>query len=145
MPKRFDGALRVQRRAVDTVKLSISQELDRAREIAEAQNQLDDAVSRERALASSMGFASGDAWLVRMRAERDRLIELGRLTDQRLEQLRGQARDAYGTLRAIEGAANNARDEAVRVADAADQARLDDQSAAKYARRASASETRRVA
>ncbi len=129
----YDTALRIQRREVDTVKVSISVEVERIvvldGQIAAHDTRLRD----ERALAHAMPFAS-DAWTARMKHERIRLDDAARMARARLGQLRAQAIEAYGTMRAIESAADRYRDEADRVADAAEQASIDDIAAARLLR-----------
>lgn len=133
----YDTALRIQRREVDTVKVSISVEVER---IATLSTEIEAHALRlreERALARAMPFAS-DAWTARMRAERTRLDEATRQAQVRLGRLRAQAVEAYGTMRAIEGAAERYRDEEEHGAAIAEQARSDDVAAARFlaARRA---------
>lgn len=115
----FDTALRVQRREVDTVKVSISVEVERIATLDSQTQQHDVTLREERALATSLPFAS-DAWTARMKAERLRLAEAAHLAQARLGRLREQAVDAYGTMRAIEGAAERFETEAERVAALAD-------------------------
>ena len=127
----FDTALRIHRREVDTMKVSISVEVER---IASLHSQIDAhelQLREERALARSMPFAS-DAWTARMQAERARLDEAAGLAQARLGRLRAQAIEVYGTMRAIEGAADRYRDEAERTAASAEQARNDDVAATRF-------------
>jgi len=129
----FDTALRVQRREVDAVKVSISIEVERITTL-EAQSRAHAQRSREeRALAASLPFAS-DAWALRMKHEQIRINEAAYLAQARLGQLRAQAVEAYGTMRAIEGAAERYQDEADRTAATAEQAGIDDIAAARFLR-----------
>jgi hypothetical protein len=129
----FDTALRVQRREVDAVKVSISIEVERITTL-EAQSRAHAARAREeRALATSLPFAS-DAWAARMKHEQIRINEAAYLAQARLGQLRAQAVEAYGTMRAIEGAAERYQDEADRTAAAAEQTGIDDIAAARFLR-----------
>lgn len=127
----FDTALRVQRREVDTVKVSISVEVERIATLDSQTQQHDVTLREERALATSLPFAS-DAWTARMKAERLRLAEAAHLAQARLGRLREQAVDAYGTMRAIEGAAERFETEAERVAALAEQGQIDDLAAARF-------------
>lgn len=135
MSGRFETAIRVQRRQVDEIRLSIGVEIERARLIQEARVQVEEAMARERALVFARSMISGEAWLARARAERERLANEEKLAEARLNQLRARAREVYGTMRAIEEAARRDREEAVRQADAAEQAALDDLAATRFARR----------
>jgi len=129
----FDTALRVQRREVDVVKVSISVEVERITTL-ETQTRTHDArMLQERALANSLPIAS-DAWTARMKAERALLDEAAYLAQARLERLRAQAVEAYGTMRAIEGAAARYEDDAERTVALAEQAASDDISAARFLR-----------
>jgi len=129
----FDTALRVQRREVDAVKVSISVEVERITTL-ETQTRTHDArMLQERALATSMPFAT-DAWTAKMKAERARLDEAAYLAQARLGRLRAQAVEAYGTMRAIEGAAERYEDEAERTLALAEQGAIDDIAAARFLR-----------
>jgi len=129
----FDTALRVQRREVDAVKVSISVEVERITTL-ETQTRTHDArMLQERALATSMPFAT-DAWTAKMKAERARLDEAAYLAQARLGRLRAQAVEAYGTMRAIEGAAERHADEAERTLALAEQGAIDDIAAARFLR-----------
>ncbi len=126
----FDTALRVQRREVDAVKVSISVEVEAIATLNSQTHAHDLRMREERALAATVPIAS-DAWRLRMKAERARLDQQAQLATMRLTTLRAQAVEAYGTMRAIEGAAGRFKDEAERVAAGAEQAMIDDISAAK--------------
>lgn len=129
----FDTALRVQRREVDAVKVSISVEVERITTLETQARAHEDTVRQERALAYGLPFAS-DAWTARMKAERARLDEAAYLAQARLGKLRAQALEAYGTMRAIEGAAERHSDEAERVLSLAEQGAIDDIAAARFLR-----------
>jgi hypothetical protein len=129
----FDTALRVQRREVDAVKVSISVEVERINTLETQTRTLDATVKQERALAYAMPFAT-DAWSARMKAERARLDEAAYLAQARLGRLRAKAVEAYGTMRAIEGAAERFEDEAERTVALAEQNAIDDIAAARFLR-----------
>jgi hypothetical protein len=126
----FDTALRVQRREVDSVKVSISETITTITTITHQANAHDQRMREERALAATIPVAS-DAWRLRMKAERARLDQQAQLAQVRLTHLRAQAVEAYGTMRAIEGAADRFKDEAERVAAGAEQSMIDDIAASK--------------
>ncbi|MDQ0252079.1 hypothetical protein J2W22_004167 [Sphingomonas kyeonggiensis] len=133
----FDTALRVKRREVDAVKVSISVEVETITTLDQQTLAHEIRMREERALALTVPVAS-DAWRLRMKAERARLDQQSQLANVRLTTLRAQAVEVYGTMRAIEGAAGRFKDEAERVAAGAEQAMIDDIAAAKLviARRA---------
>lgn len=127
----FDTALRIHRREVDNVKVSISVEIERIATL-EAQSRANDQRAREeRALAATLPVAS-DAWTARMKQEQVRIREAAYLAQARLGQLRARAVEAYGTMRAIEGAAERYQDEADRTAATAEQTGIDDIAAARF-------------
>jgi hypothetical protein len=126
----FDTALRVQRREVDTMKVSISVEIETIATLSHQTQAHEIRMREERALAATIPVAS-DAWRLRMKAERARLDQQAQLANLRLTSLRAQAVEAYGTMRAIEGAADRFKDEAERVAAGAEQAMIDDIAASK--------------
>jgi len=136
----FDTALRVQRREVDAVKVSISIEVERITTLEAQSRAHAERAREERALATSLPFAS-DAWTARMKYEQIRINEAAYLAQARLGQLRAQAVEAYGTMRAIEGAAERFQDEADRTAATVEQTGIDDIAAARFlrARRATGS------
>ena len=125
----YDTALRVQRREVDTIKLSISVEVDRAATLEAQRSDHDQVTRREHALAVALPFPH-DAWAARMRVDGARLDEAARAAASRLTALRAQAAEAYGTVRAIEIAADAYRDEQERSVANAEQALADDLAAA---------------
>ncbi|AJP72231.1 hypothetical protein [Sphingomonas hengshuiensis] len=129
----FDTALRVQRREVDAVRVSISVEIERITEIETRSRAHDTRMIDERALAYALPVAS-DAWTARMRSERMRLHDAAVLADARLRRLREQAVEAYGTMRAIEGAAERHQDEEDRIVASAEQSAADDIAAAQFLR-----------
>lgn len=137
----FDTALRVQRREVDAVKVSISVEVERITNLETQTRSHDARMLQERLLAYALPFDS-DAWNARMKAERIRLDEAANLAQARLGRLRAQAVEAYGTMRAIEGAAERYEDEAERTLALAEQGAIDDIAAARFLRARAATRSR---
>ncbi|WP_448661403.1 hypothetical protein ACG3SL_12170 [Sphingomonas sp. CJ20] len=129
----FDTALRVQRREVDAVRVSISVEIDHITALETRTRAHEITVREERALAHALPIAS-DAWTARMRAERARMQDAALLAEARLRRLRDQAVEAYGTMRAIETAADRHRAEEERIAAGAEQAAADDLAASRFLR-----------
>ena len=127
----FDTALRIHRREVDAVKVSIGVEVERIATIDAVSRAHDARMHEERALAYALPFSS-DAWTARMKADRARLREAASAAEARLGQLRAQAVEAYGTMRAIEGAAERYEAEAERTAALAEQGAIDDLAAARF-------------
>lgn len=130
----FDTAQRVQQRAVETVRVAISVEVEYHSRIERESDALVQSIARERAVGQAAGWLTTDAWLARMRAERERLEHEARSVEARLATLRGQAAEAYGSMRVIDGAVERHRDELVRTEEASEQGRLDDIAAARLAR-----------
>lgn len=130
----FDTAQRVQQRAVETVRVAISVEVERHSRIECESDALVQSIARERAIGQAAGWLTTDAWLARMRAERERLQHEARSVAARLATLRAQAAEAYGAMRVIDGAVERHRDEIMRAEEASEQGRLDDIAAARLAR-----------
>lgn len=122
-------ALGIRRREVDQVRIAISVAVDTAA-ILEAQGR-----EIARAIAAEHGVAAGDillpenAYFARMRSARASVAHERSLADARLEQLRERARDSYGAMKAIEGAADDYRADLTRQRSAAEQAEADDRAA----------------
>ena len=131
----YDTALRVQRREVDNVRISISVALEHSTAIEQAQIQLAEKARAEREAPRDLLLPT-DAWTAHVRRERGRLEEQARLADAKLTHLRAQAIEAYGTMRAIEGAADRHRDESERTEAIAEQGRIDDLGAARFVKAA---------
>ncbi len=129
----LDTALRMQQRTVDDLKVAIGASIDRIAELEQQARTLVERMREERMLAHALPFAS-DAWLVTAKHAQTRLGAEVVAEQGRLLQLQEQAREAYGTLRAIESAAERFRAEAEREAEAAEQAAIDDIAAVRFLR-----------
>ncbi len=127
-------ALKTQRREVDEVRISIGVEIEHLSCVERHEEAVRIQSQRERALAAGDWTLSSSAYFTRARAELRQLAEKRKITEARLDQLRAQAREAYGSLKAVEGAADRFRDTAARAADQAEQAGSDDRSAASVMR-----------
>jgi phage shock protein A len=77
-----------------------------------------------------------ESYLDRARAERRRLEQLRHDAEVELTMLRRQAAQQYASMKAIGNAADQYKAEAERVAQTAEQAMLDDLTAARFVRRA---------
>ncbi|MBO9713522.1 hypothetical protein [Sphingomonas sp.] len=126
----YDTALRIERRELDAIKLSISVEVELLRQFEDTHATLLDSMKRERAVASATGLP-GDGWATRMRSRRGELEAAARMSRDRLAALRENATEAYGKVRAIETAAETWQEEAERAASVAEQAQIDDISGAR--------------
>mgnify|MGYP001212029527 CR=1 FL=1 len=134
----YCAAIGVQRREVDQIRISIGVEVDRLTQVERRRTEIELDMLREfRAAAEAIDTpVPSTAYFLMMRAERARLEESQRVIDARVAQLRSEAREAYGSLTAIEGAAARYRDEEVRRVAGAEQAASDDRSAALFVARA---------
>ena len=130
----YDPAIRIGRRELDDVRIAINVQLNQLVQIQNERQGVDAAMTREAAAAAGDPIISSYAYLTRMRAERSRLDREGSAAGARLERLRDKAAAAYGSLRAIESAADDYRSEEARAAASAEQARIDDFSGAAYLR-----------
>jgi hypothetical protein len=130
----FDGAIRIQRREIDEMRVAINVQVDRMVEIESAQVDHDTAMHRERAVAGEDLLFSSHAYMARMNAERRRLAEDRAVVDVQLTQLRTRATAAYGMSKAIEDAARAYCEEQLQAEASAEQGRLDDQAATRFLR-----------
>jgi flagellar export protein FliJ len=134
----YDTAMRVQRRELDAMGVTINVQVNVLNQIETAQEELRTSVLREVDVAASDLGMSCHAYMERVRAEQDRLTRDGAAQRVRLDQLRHQAAAAYGSYRAIEIAAEGYREDANRRDANAEQTSIDDGSVAAFlkARRA---------
>ncbi len=130
----YDAALRLRQREMDDMRISISVEVNQLLTIERQRDDVDQTVRLEAAVAANDHVFSAHAFIARMRAHREALSRDRATVDARLNSLQQQAAEAYGSLRAIEGAADRYRDEASRLAAAAEQNQIDDFSAARFTR-----------
>lgn len=130
----YDTALRARQRDVDDLRTAIGGATQRLHEVETQAQAICEAMTRESRLAAGNWTFSPAPYLARARAERERLSEARRLADAELEALRYRARESYGSLRALEGAAEGYRDQAHRDAASAEQAGVDDIAGARFAR-----------
>jgi len=137
----YCGALRVKRREMDQLKVSIGEELGRSNEIATQAASVSDRIRLERALASEDCGLASPAYFARIRDELAALQAKQQIVDARLDDLREEARTAFGTLRAVETAAEAFRLDVERQSLSSEQAALDDRSAGELLR---ASQLRRA-
>lgn len=141
----YDAALRVQRREIDEMSVAISREAGILAAVEQARADTRDAMRREADLArndvtESLVIAS-HGYFARKRDERRQLTGLQAELSRKLEALRAEAVEAFGTFRTIESAADSFRQEAERVQANAEQAGIDDLAAVAFlkARRAARS------
>lgn len=130
----YCGVLGIQRREVDQIRIAISVAIDRADGLDRRADEIARTLAAERALAVGDRLLPENGYFLRMSAERDRVAAERRLAEAQLDQLRAKAREAYGSMRAVEGAAAAFRDDATRAQAAAEQAASDDRAAADFVR-----------
>ncbi len=130
----YDGALRVQQRAIDDVRVAINIEVSQLVQVESSARAVEAAVVRESQVAADDPMMSTFAYVSRMRAERVRLDQEGKVIAGRLDRLRAEAVAAYGSFKAIDGAAGRYRAEEERAVANAEQARADDFSGAAFLR-----------
>lgn len=128
----YCSAIGLQRREVDQLRVSIGVELGRLTDVERRQTEIEANVCRERVIAAGALDVPATAYFARMRAEQSQLEENQRIIDARVARLRSQAREVYGSLSAIEGAANRYRDEETRRIEGAEQSASDDRAAADF-------------
>lgn len=133
----YDTAIRVNQREIDQMRVAITLEIEQLVTIEAAQVGADAAMQHEQAAAFDAPLLSTHGYLARMRATRARLADDKLVADARLTQLRDRAAAAYGTARAIEDAARQYREAAIRVQANSEQSELDDLAGASFHRRGS--------
>lgn len=132
----YDAALRALDRDMDALKGLIADATTRLEEMQSLHEALGSQILRERELSAMDWQLYAEAYLNRARAERRRLEQLRRDAEIELTMLRRQAAQQYASMKAIGNAADEYRAEAERAAQMAEQAMLDDLTAARFVRRA---------
>ena len=130
----FDPALRVLQREMDDMRTSIGVAADQLAQIERRRALIAEALSTEQTLASTDWLMPATAYFSRARAERTRLAHVAEDTSTHLAALRNKAVESYGSLRAVEVAAEDHRSESARTLANAEQARIDDFASARIAR-----------
>ena len=97
------------------MRVSISVQINQLMVIEETRETVDRSVRREAEIAATNWGSSAHAFMARMRTQRERLLRERASVDARLASLRAQAAEAYGALRAVEGAAARFRAEALKL------------------------------
>ena len=131
----FDGALRLRQREMDAMQVAISVQINQLTIIEEAREAVEQSVRREVKFAANNWSTSAHGFMARMRLQRETLLRDRAAVDVRLTSLRAKAAEAFGALRAVEGAAARYRAAANRIAAMAEQSRADDFSAARFSHR----------
>ena len=132
----YDAALRALDRDMDALKGLIADATTRLEEMQSLHEALGSQILRERELSAMDWQLYAEAYLNRARAERRRLEQLRHDAEVELTMLRRQAAQQYASMKAIGNAADEYRAEAERAAQMAEQAMLDDLTAARFVRRA---------
>lgn len=128
----FDAALRIQQREVDAIRIEVSVAAEAVISVEQAKLALEDRVRRERDTRTEIWLPHADRWTSHMRHQHERLAQDRLRAESLLEQLRARAAEAYGSMRAIESAAERHRAEQLRESEAAEQAEADDISAVRF-------------
>ena len=132
----YDATLRALDRDMDALKGLIADATARLEEMQSLHEALGAKILRERELSAMDWQLYAEAYLDRARSERRRLEQLRHDAEVELTLLRRQAAQQYASMKAIGNAADEYRAEAERVAQTAEQAMLDDLTAARFVRRA---------
>ncbi|MBR0550912.1 hypothetical protein [Stakelama marina] len=134
----FDAILRTRRRELDQVRIAINAEASRLVEIDDAHAVLREEVARECHTASADWAMSTHAYLRRKLAERATLHARRIAAAENVEMLRGRAAETYGSMRAIENAADRFRFDVERRRQRAEQQAADEAGTARFVRDANA-------
>ncbi|WP_010219782.1 hypothetical protein [Sphingomonas sp. PAMC 26621] len=130
----YDAALRLRQREIDDMRVLITVEVNQMALLDGHRAAIDTSVRAEVEIAGSQHTFSADAYVARMRAEREVVCHERSVSDARLTALRAQAVEAYGSLSAIGAAADRYSAETLRMAAIAEQGQVDDFSAARFTR-----------
>jgi len=122
----LDGALRVQQREVEAIRVTIAVEVERAGRARAACREAQAQMEGERAIAAGSPLLPTHNYLRRLRETQANLAAATADADVRLERLQERAVEAYGKARVIEIAAEQHRREANRLLAIAEQRELDD-------------------
>lgn len=131
----YDSALRVQRRALDAIRLSLLAELAREQAVDAERTALDRRMADEAGVAASDWEVMGHPYVAYQRARRRRLEHDQRGIDASLSRLRGAAMEACGLMQAISGAATGYAAGRIREEAGTEQAHADDFAGARMAAR----------
>ncbi len=127
----YDTALRVVERKLDAVRAAIGLAIDELERIENAHIAIENAMIREGLVASDEPRLTTDRYFVRARDHRRQLGEHRAAAHLHLESLRRKAVEVYGSRTAIESAVGAHREAEARSLAAAEQAMLDDLTAAR--------------
>lgn len=127
----YDPAIRIGRRTVERIRLSLRAEMERITEIEEIREDLRVQVDRECDAAAGDPDISTHDWLRARHAQAQDLARRQAEAEAALDRLRSQAGEAYGRLRAAEKAAELHAERLRREALRKDQAEQDDLAAAR--------------
>lgn len=122
----FDSVLRLQQRALETIRRSLIAETAHQMAIESERTALETALARESAVAASDWQVGAHPYGQRLRARRSGLDDDRRGSDARLDRLRDAAMEACGQNQAVTGAANDFTSKRRRHESAAEQAQADD-------------------
>ena len=129
----FDTALRIADRRLDAVSAAIGVVIDELRQVESAQVALETRIAREMRAAEAQPIVATSRYFDDARTRREELARDRADAQQRLEALRRDAVEAYGAQRALQTAIEHHVADAVRSADAAEQAAIDDMIGARHA------------
>ncbi|TFI57098.1 hypothetical protein E2493_16845 [Sphingomonas parva] len=126
----FDTALRLQQREIDRVGMAIGAETGKLVAIEKAREDAIQSAIAEVHAAAIDPMMSSFAYVSRMRSLRERLEHDRVASAARLDSLRDEAMEVFGSKRAMETAAESFRAAEERAAATAEQAMVDDLSTA---------------
>ncbi|QJU57424.1 hypothetical protein HL653_06115 [Sphingomonas sp. AP4-R1] len=126
MPTPYDALMRLRQREVDDLRIAISVQIDQLVSIENRHTVINAALAQAQDVTASEVLLNTQSYMARLRAERDAVTNNRKMAGARLSQLRDNAVEAYGALRAIHSAADDYRSDVERSAAQADQAFIDD-------------------
>ena len=131
----FDSATRALQREIDDMRTAIGDATRTLVQIEEKNEELGATIKREADVAAADWRMPSHNYHAHARGQRQLLAGIQRTAEQRLDVLRDQAIESYGSLNALEGAADRFREDFARAVASAEQSAVDDFAGARFARK----------
>lgn len=131
----YDTLLRLRQREMDDMRVAINVQVNQLISIENRHTVVNAAFARAQQTAATDVLLNTQAYMARIRAEREALLKDKAMVGARLARLQANAVEAYGSLRATRSAAEDYRAEAERGLANADQTFIDDLTAARSRRK----------
>ncbi len=134
----YDPVLRVKQHELDQVRIEIGNENARLTELDNAERKLRDEMSQQADSSDFDLLFPRHTYIQRKAAERKSISDQRMASIQRVEELRDNAAERYGSLRAVETAAERYRSDALKAEKRAEQSEADEIGAVRFVRQVGA-------